>query len=88
MPIKVTRAVLSAALEGSVGNGGFRIDKNFGFKVPLDINGVDKTLLTPRITWPNASEYDDQAQKLVEMFSNNFEIYKKSVDGTILAVAL
>jgi len=88
MPIKVTRAVLSAALEGAVGNGGFRIDKNFGFEVPLDINGVDKTLLTPRITWPKASDYDYQAQKLVKMFSNNFEIYKKSVDDTILAVAL
>jgi phosphoenolpyruvate carboxykinase (ATP) len=71
-----------------VGSGGFRTDKNFGFEVPLYINGVDKTLLTPRDNWPNATAYDDQAQKLVKMFSHNFEIYKPSVDGTILAVAL
>jgi phosphoenolpyruvate carboxykinase (ATP) len=88
MPIKVTRAVLSAALEGSVGNGGFRTDKNFGFEVPLNVNAVDKTLLKPRDTWSKASDYDDQAHKLVQMFSDNFAKYKESVDDTILAVAL
>jgi phosphoenolpyruvate carboxykinase (ATP) len=88
MPINVTRTVLSAALEGSVSDRGFRTDKNFGFEVPLNVEGINQTLLTPRATWPNASAYDDQAQKLVKMFSDNFEKYKKSVDSSILAVAL
>ena len=88
MPINVTRAVLSAALEGSVGDSGFRTDENFGFEVPLNVNGVDQTLLTPRNTWPKAPDYDDQAHKLVEMFSHNFDRFKKYVDETILAVAL
>ena len=88
MPINVTRTVLSAALEGSVSDRGFRIDKNFGFEVPLNVQGINQTLLTPRATWPNASDYDDQAQKLVEMFSENFKKYKKYVDPSILAVAL
>ena len=64
------------------------VDKNFGFEVPLNVEGINKTLLTPRSTWPNSSDYDDQAQKLVKMFSDNFEKYKKSVDSSILAVAL
>ena len=88
MPIDVTRAVLSAALEGSVSNREFRIDEHFGFEVPLNVKGVEQTLLTPRNTWPVASDYDEQAKRLIKMFSDNFERYKKSVDQGILAVAL
>jgi phosphoenolpyruvate carboxykinase (ATP) len=88
MPIDVTRAVLSAALEGSVSNGGFRTDKNFGFEVPITVDGINQTLLTPRNTWPDANNYDQQALKLVKLFSYHFEKYRKSVDNTILEVAL
>ncbi|MDW4736196.1 phosphoenolpyruvate carboxykinase (ATP), partial [Escherichia coli] len=34
MPIKVTRALLTAALNGSLRNADFRTDKYFGFAVP------------------------------------------------------
>ena len=88
MPINVTRAVLSAALEGPIIDGGFRIDENFGFEVPLSIDGINQMLLTPRNTWPETSDYDEQAQKLVKMFSDNFKRYKETVDQAILAVAL
>ena len=88
MPIKVTRAVLTATLDGSVGESGFRTDENFGFEVPLRVNKIDQTLLIPRDTWANASDYDNQAQKLVTMFSDNFERYKQLVDDSILKVAL
>ena len=88
MPIKVTRAVLTAALEGSVSTEGFRIDENFGFHVPVSVEGINQKILTPRDTWPVASDYDEQAQKLVKLFADNFERYKNLVDETILAVAL
>src|SRR3546814_873194 len=35
MPIKVTRALLNAALDGSLNNAEFRMDENFGFEVPV-----------------------------------------------------
>ena len=88
MPINDTRAVLTAILEKTVGDAGFRIDENFGFQVPLGINGIDSKLLTPRSTWSNTRDYDDQAQKLVRMFSENFICYTHNVDDSILAVAL
>ena len=88
MPIKETRALLTAVLEGSLGFSRFRIDKNFGFKVPLIVKGIDQKLLTPRDTCPSPSDYDDQSRKLVNMFSDNFMPYKKSVDIDILAVAI
>jgi ATP-dependent phosphoenolpyruvate carboxykinase len=35
MPIKATRALLNAALDGSLKNAEFRKDPNFGFDVPV-----------------------------------------------------
>ena len=41
MPIKATRALLNAALDGSLNNVEFRKDANFGFDVPVAVPGVD-----------------------------------------------
>ncbi len=43
MPIKETRALLEAALDGSLKRVKFRKDPNFGFEVPCDVPGVDST---------------------------------------------
>lgn len=51
MPIKATRALLKAALNGSLNNSSFRKDKNFGFDVPTSLEGVATNLLDPRSTW-------------------------------------
>src|SRR3546814_2794780 len=40
MPIKVTRALLNAALSGKLKQAEFRIDPNFGFAVPIAVEGV------------------------------------------------
>jgi phosphoenolpyruvate carboxykinase (ATP) len=47
MPIKVTRALLNAALDGSLKNAEFRKDPNFGFEVPVAVAGVDSQILEP-----------------------------------------
>ncbi len=41
MPIKATRALLNAALDGSLNNAEFRKDPLFGFEVPVSVPGVD-----------------------------------------------
>src|SRR6058998_2563311 len=51
MPIRETRALLNAALDGSLKNVEFRKDPNFGFEVPVAVPGVDSKLLDPRGTW-------------------------------------
>ena len=61
MPIKATRALLAAALSGSLAEGEFRVDENFGFEVPLACPGVSDVLLNPRRTWDDGAEYDRQA---------------------------
>ncbi len=51
MPIKVTRALLTAALNGSLRNADFRTDKYFGFAVPTSLPGVEPHILDPIKTW-------------------------------------
>ena len=88
MPIKATRALLSAALDGSLAEAEFRKDPNFGFEVPVAVPGVASILLEPRRTWDDAAAYDAQAEKLVGMFAKNFEQYTAHIDEDVLAVAI
>ena len=88
MPIKATRALLTAALDGSLNEGTFRKDPNFGFDVPVTVAGVDAGLLDPRSTWADKAAYNAQAQKLVDMFSANFEQYVPFIDEDVKAAAI
>jgi len=88
MPIKETRTLLSAALDGSLHDAEFRIDPNFGFEVPLHVHDVPAVLLDPRHTWDNHDAYDKQAAELVAMFAKNFKQYEPYVDEDVMAVAL
>lgn len=79
MPIKATRALLNAALDGSLKNGAFRKDPNFGFEVPVQLTGCTD-LLDPRSTWSDPDEYDQTAAKLVDLFNENFAQFADHVD--------
>lgn len=80
MPIKATRALLNAALDGSLNDAEFRKDPNFGFDVPMAVAGVDSTILDPRATWADKDEYDRTAHKLVQLFVDNFDQFEAHVD--------
>jgi len=88
MPIKATRALLTAALDGSLAGVEFRKDANFGFEVPVAVPGVAEVLLDPRRTWADAKAYDSQASKLVGMFAENFEQYLPFIDEDVKAAAI
>jgi phosphoenolpyruvate carboxykinase (ATP) len=80
MPIKATRALLGAALDGSLNDAEFRTDPNFGFEVPVSAPGVDPAILDPRGTWADKDEYDTMAAKLVDLFVENFAEFADHVD--------
>ncbi|SPF77711.1 phosphoenolpyruvate carboxykinase [Pseudoprimorskyibacter insulae] len=88
MPIKATRALLTAALNGSLAEAEFRKDPNFGFEVPVSVPGVAEVLLDPRRTWEDKGAYDAQAAKLVSMFADNFEQYQPYIDEDVKAAAI
>jgi len=87
MPIKATRALLNAALDGSLNNVEFRKDETFGFMVPVSVPGVDNAVLDPRGTWADKAAYDAQAEKLAGMFVDNFKVYEAHVEDIVKAAA-
>ena len=80
MPIKATRALLNAALDGSLNQAQFRKDSNFGFEVPVGVPGVDSGILDPRSTWADRSDYDRTAARLVDLFVDNFAEFADHVE--------
>ena len=87
MPIKATRALLTAALDGSLRDAEFRTDANFGFDVPVSVPGVDSAILDPRGTWSDGGAYDVQASRLVSMFIENFAKFENHVDAAVREAA-
>ena len=87
MPIKVTRALLNAALDGSLKNVAFRKDPFFGFAVPVSVPGVDAGILDPRSTWPSPDQYDEKARHLVKMFVENFAQFEDHVEQGVREAA-
>ena len=87
MPIKATRTMLNAALDGSLNDADFRIDENFGFEAPVSIPGIEGKLFNPRATWDDSNAYDRQAKKLVDMFIANFTKFEQHVSEDVRAAA-
>ena len=80
MPIKATRALLNAALDGSLNNAEFRKDPNFGFEFPVAVAGVDSAILDPREAWVDKGVDDATARNLVQQFIDNFAQFADHVD--------
>ncbi len=87
MPIQHTRALLAAALEGSLDEAALDNDNVFGLHVPGACPGVPGELLNPRGTWSDAKAYDAQAGDLVGRFRDNFAQYESYVDATVREAA-
>ncbi len=92
MPIKATRALLNAALDGDLDNVEYRKDDNFGFDVPVHVPvlaaaGIDQTILNPRDTWADKADYDMTALKLVNLFIDNFAEFEAHVDEGVRQAA-
>ncbi len=83
MPIKVTRALLSAAINNKLVQVEFVKDPHFGFSVPKSVPNVDSSYLNPRDTWEDVAAYDEAAKKLVNLFMKNFEQHVDNVDNEV-----
>lgn len=85
MKIEHTRALLNAALDGSLAKVDFRKDPVFGIAVPLSCPGVPMEILDPKNTWSDKSDYDTQAHKLARLFVENFADYADHVPAEVIA---
>ena len=85
MPIRVTRRLLNAALDGSLAHVAFRRDPYFGFQVPVAVPGVETEVLSPIETWTNKPAFHETATRLVTMFQENFKRFAAHVDADVRA---
>jgi phosphoenolpyruvate carboxykinase (ATP) len=85
--IRWTRALLNAALDGSLNDAEFIIDERFQFKIPTSCDDVPSEILQPRTTWENGNEYDKIADKLAKMFNENFKQFASGCSDAVLSAA-
>ncbi|MBN8875326.1 MAG: phosphoenolpyruvate carboxykinase [Rhodospirillales bacterium] len=88
MSIRHTRALLRAALDGSLAKAKFRRDPHFGLSVPEHVPGVPDEVLDPRQTWADKDAYDRMAKELVKRFEANFAAFEAGVGDDVRAVAI
>ncbi|MDR0890436.1 MAG: phosphoenolpyruvate carboxykinase (ATP) [Oscillospiraceae bacterium] len=72
MKLKFTRAMVTAALTGDFDKVEYKHHDVFNVDVPQSCPNVPDEIMNPRETWADKAAYDAQANRLADMFSNNF----------------
>ncbi|MDP6906945.1 MAG: phosphoenolpyruvate carboxykinase (ATP) [Candidatus Thalassarchaeaceae archaeon] len=85
--IRWTRALLNAALDGTLNDVEFLTDSRFGFEIPQSCPNVPSEILNPRDTWSDPSAFDATADKLANMFNENFVQFAKGTGEGVLSSA-
>ncbi|MDP5190465.1 phosphoenolpyruvate carboxykinase (ATP), partial [Rheinheimera baltica] len=86
--IKATRAIIDAILDGSIENAEFVQLPYFNLAMPSALNGVDDvSILDPRNTYANLTDWDVKAQDLAKRFVDNFVKFTDNDEGKALVAA-
>ena len=88
MDITLTRAMVRAALAGSLRNVEYEEDPTFRVAIPRSCPGAPAEILNPRAVWADKAAYDQRASKLAAEFAAHFESAygDKGIDPTVAAV--
>lgn len=85
--IKDTRAIIDAILDGSIEKAETKLIPVFNFEVPTALHDVDASILDPRATYADASEWNAKAEDLAARFISNFKQYTDNTEGQNLVKA-
>lgn len=85
MELTFTRAMIKAALNGELDKVPYAQDGHFGLSVPQKCPDVPNALLNPRDTWRNEEEYDQAAEKLASLFTENFAPFAAAATAEVIA---
>lgn len=85
MKIAHTRAMVRAALDGSLRDVATEPDPVFGLQVPRGCPGVPSEVLNARSTWRDPDAYDTASRELAGRFRDNFKEYEEYVDENVRA---
>ncbi|MEX0602250.1 MAG: phosphoenolpyruvate carboxykinase (ATP), partial [Bacteroidota bacterium] len=83
--IAYTRALLNAALDGSLLKVPFHTDPVFGFQVPDSCDGVPAGILNPAESWPSKQAYHEKYRQLATRFVENFKKYASACPPEVIA---
>ena len=86
MPLKYTRAMITAVLNGDLGSYSYEdyhIHSVFGVAQPRSCPGVPTGLLSPRSTWNDDEAYYKTAFKLSNAFRTNFKQFEENASEEI-----
>lgn len=84
MKLSYTRAMIAAALDGSLAKADFVAHPVFGLLMPSTCPNVPSEILNPKNTWNNRQNYDNKANELAIAFLNNFKQFEEFADKEIL----
>jgi len=84
MKLSYTRAMITAALNGSLNHVDFIEHPVFGLLMPTSCENVPAEILNPRNTWSDAQAYDSKANELAQAFLNNFKQFEDFASEEIL----
>ncbi len=87
IPIRDTRAIIDAILDGSIGRCRTKRLPYFDFEIPVELDGIDSLTLDPRNTYEDKEEWDRKARDLASKFIQNFRKYEDHEDGIVLVKA-
>lgn len=85
--LSYTRALITAALNGSLDAVEYGNLPVFNLKHPKACPGVPSELLNPRETWADKAAYDTTAAKLASSFVKNFEQFASEAGADVLSAA-
>jgi phosphoenolpyruvate carboxykinase (ATP) len=82
--IPVTRAVIKGILSNELQSAEFEVLPKFNIAVPAYLSGVETACLNPRNVWQDKKAYDQEADKLILKFQENFKKFKQ-VSAAVIA---
>ena len=85
--IRDTRGIIDAILDGNILSAPTKQIPIFDFTVPTQLEGVDPAILDPRDTYADPAQWTEKAEKLAEMFINNFKKFEFNPAGKALVAA-
>jgi len=83
--IRHTRALLNAALDGSLLDVDYYTDPVFGFEVPKTCPGVPESVLYPAQSWPSEQEYWHKYRQLAGRYIDNFRKFEADSPPEVVA---
>ena len=85
--IRDTRGIVNAILNGDVLHAPTKRIPIFDLQIPIELPGVDSTILDPRDTYDDPAQWQEKALDLAARFISNFGKYEGNETGCALVAA-